>query len=65
MPAQTSEQDFSSLDHCVYMRRATADDDVNGWALFDADGEIILFSEKRNVIWFHIDTNHLTHRWLN
>lgn len=65
MTAQASEQDFSSLDQCVYMRRATADDDVSGWVLFDADGDVVLFSESRNVIWFHITTHDLTHRWLN
>jgi hypothetical protein len=59
------EKSFTGLDHCVYMRKATTECGVPVWALFDGDGDLVLFDEERNVIWFHIMLNDLTHRWLN
>lgn len=56
---------FAALGRSVYIRKATTECGVPGWALFDDDGDLVLFSEDRNVIWFHITLNELTYRWLN
>jgi len=59
------DEQFSSLDRCRYMRRATTEDGTPGWALFDSAGELELFHENRNIIWFYITEHELKHVWLN
>ncbi|QIG76697.1 hypothetical protein EVC28_073 [Rhizobium phage RHph_I1_23] len=61
----TGEGDFSQLERCRYIRRATTEEGRPGWALFDSEGELELFSENRSVIWFYITEHELVHRWLN
>jgi hypothetical protein len=65
MTTQASPAAFAALDRCVYMRRATTECGLPGWALFDGDGELIIFSERRGDIWFFISSNFLSYRWLN
>lgn len=65
MNQQPSADRFAQLDQCVYMRKATTKDGRCGFALFDADGELEMFTENRSEVFFYAMQNDLTYVLLN
>jgi len=51
---------FGDLSRCRYLRRATTEDGLPCWAMFDSDGELELISENRSAIFFYIHEHELT-----
>jgi len=58
---QTGPEEATQSDlwtGAVFVREAIIDD-VHGWAVFDADGDVIFHDEMRCKAWFFVTNNDL------